>query len=188
MSIMREVLRAFEDGRKQYEELIEMISAVGQQPDFTVCEVYGAGAKVCSAAAAGCDGRHAKICGIDGNIDGKIASGDNLEYMMHLLRNEDMRGKVQLIYVDPPFFSGSRYEASVRLDSEKLGDSGLLKVGAYDDRWNRSIGEYLEMLTARLFMMKDLLSETGCLWVHLDWHSVHYVKQILDEIFGRRIS
>ena len=87
MSIMREVLRAFEDGRKQYEELIEMISAVGQQPDFTVCEVYGAGAKVCSAAAAGCDGRHAKICGIDGNIDGKIASGDNLEYMMHLLRN-----------------------------------------------------------------------------------------------------
>ena len=62
-----------------------------------------------------------------------------------------MRGKVPLIYVDPPFFSGSRYEASVRLESEKLGDSGLLRrSGAYDDRWNRSIGEYLEMLTARL--------------------------------------
>lgn len=186
MSIMREVLRAFEEGRKQYEESVKMISAGGQQPDFTVCEVYGAGAKVCSAAASGGDSSREKARSADRSvdIDGKIASGDNLEYMMHLLRNEDMRGKVQLIYVDPPFFSGSRYEASVRLDSEKLGDSGLLKVGAYDDRWNRSIGEYLEMLTARLFMMRDLLSETGCLWVHLDWHSVHYVKLILDEIFG----
>ena len=52
MSIMREVLRAFEEGRKQYEESVKMISAGGQQPDFTVCEVYGAGAKVCSAAAS----------------------------------------------------------------------------------------------------------------------------------------
>ena len=188
MSRMREVLLAFEEGRKQYEELSETISAGSRQADFSVREVYGDHAKVCSAAAAGGDGSRAEACGDDGsidwNIDGKIAAGDNLEYMGYLLRNEGMRGKLQLIYVDPPFFSGSRYEASVRLGSEKLGDSGLLKVGAYDDRWNRSIGEYLEMLTVRLFMMRDLLSETGCLWVHLDWHSVHYVKLILDEIFG----
>ncbi len=192
MRIMHEVLRAFEEGRKQYEELNKSMSAGGRQADFTVREVYGAGAEVCSTASAGGDvshaktrgGSHVKACGADGTINGKIASGDNLEYMMHLLRNEDMRGKLQLIYVDPPFFSGSRYEASVRLESEKLGDSGLLKVGAYDDRWNRSLGDYLEMLTVRLFMMRDLLSETGCLWVHLDWHSVHYVKLILDEIFG----
>lgn len=201
MSIMREVILAFKKGRMQYEELNKMMSDGGRLLDFTAREIYGAHAKCCSAAAAGGGGGRAKACGdisyakacsadgsidekTDGKIDGKIAAGDNLEYMMHLLKNEDMCGKLQLIYVDPPFFSGSRYEASVRLESEKLGDSGLLKVGAYDDRWNRSIGEYLEMLTVRLLMMRDLLSETGCMWVHLDWHSVHYVKLILDEIFG----
>lgn len=177
MSMMREVLLAFEEGRRQYEEIM---SEAGRPACFTVREVYGDGAKVCGDVSADGDVIHAKACG----IDGRIASGDNLAYMTHLLKNEGMRGKLQLIYVDPPFFSGSRYEASVRLESEKLGDSGVLKVGAYDDRWSRGIGEYLRMLTVRLFMMKDLLSETGCLWVHLDWHSVHYVKLILDEIFG----
>ncbi len=68
MSIMREVLRAFEEGRKQYEESVKMISAGGQQPDFTVCEVYGAGAKVCSAAASGGDGSHEKASGIGASI------------------------------------------------------------------------------------------------------------------------
>jgi adenine specific DNA methylase Mod len=46
--------------------------------------------------------------------------------------------------------------------------------------------EYLRMLAVRLFLMKELLSEDGCLWVHLDWHSVHYVKVLLDEIFGEK--
>lgn len=113
-----------------------------------------------------------------------IAQGDNLEYMIYLLREKDMAGKLQLIYVDPPFFSGGKYQASIRLESEILGKSSLMKLEAYDDKWSMGMKEYLAMLTARLLAMKELLAETGCIWMHLDWHSVHYVKLIMDQIFG----
>lgn len=114
----------------------------------------------------------------------RIGSGDNLHYMNYLMKEHNMKGKIQLIYVDPPFFSDSRYQASTRLESDLLGKSKLLKTGAYDDRWSMDFSEYIKMLTARFLMMRDLLSDTGCLWVHLDWHAVHYVKVVLDQIFG----
>lgn len=112
-----------------------------------------------------------------------IAQGDNLKYMIYLLKEKNMAGKLQLIYVDPPFFSGGKYQASVRLESELLGKSSLIKLEAYDDSWSTGMSQYLAMLTARLIAMKELLSETGCIWMHLDWHSVYYVKAIMDQIF-----
>jgi DNA modification methylase len=56
----------------------------------------------------------------------------------------------------------------------------------YDDRWEHGIEDYLTMLCARLFMMRDLLAEDGSIWVHLDWHVVHYVKILMDAIFGEK--
>ena len=113
-----------------------------------------------------------------------LAQGDNLEYMEYLLKEKDMAGKVQLIYVDPPFFSNSKYQASVRLETDKLGKSPVIKTGAYDDTWENSSEQYLTMLAIRFYLMKELLADSGCIWVHLDWHGAHYVRILLDEIFG----
>lgn len=154
-----DVAGAFDDGRRLFRKLMETSSF----PVFRAEEMYGEPK--------------------DGNI---IAQGDNLDYMMYLLKERNMAGKLQLIYVDPPFFSKGQYQASFRLKSEILGKSSLMKAGAYDDRWNRGMAEYLAMLTARLFAMRELLADTGCICVHLDWHVVHYVKLLMDQIFGEK--
>ena len=120
-----------------------------------------------------------------GNPDGNtICMGDNLEYMVYLLKEKDMAGKIQLIYVDPPFFSSGKYQASLRLESKILGKSSLMKIQAYDDMWSKGMTQYLSMLTARLLAMKELMSDKGCIWMHLDWHGVYYAKVIMDQIFG----
>lgn len=113
-----------------------------------------------------------------------IVHGENMEFMKHLLFKERMGGGINLIYVDPPFYSGADYHVEVKLCEEDKGKTYKLKRKAYKDTWGKGKESYLKMLTLRLLFMKDLLSEDGSLWVHLDWHAVHYVKVILDEIFG----
>lgn len=113
-----------------------------------------------------------------------LAHCDNLSFIKYLIFERQMRGKINLIYVDPPFYSKAFYDAVVKLESKKLGISQNIKLLAYEDRWEMGFSDYLLMLTIRFFAIKDLLSSDGCLWVHLDWHAVHYVKIILDEIFG----
>lgn len=100
--------------------------------------------------------------------------------MKSLLTDYRMAGKLKLIYLDPPFFSKADYDAVV-----KAGDENI-RHKAYGDKWEKGFGEYLKMLTARLYLMKDLLADDGLLWLHLDWHAVHYAKVILDEIFGEK--
>ena len=95
-----------------------------------------------------------------------LVKGDNLELMKRLPAES-----LQLVYIDPPFFSGANYRTSE-------------KAEAYSDIWEGGLKEYLEMLAVRFFYIRELLTDEGCLWVHLDWHAVHYVKIMLDEIFG----
>lgn len=159
MGRLQDVTNALEEGRAIYREIMNL----GGEGRFCANEIYGA-----EGAAA----------------ENILANGDNLEFMEDLLKNRGMAGKIQLIYVDPPFFSNSKYQASVRLETDKLGKSPLIKTGAYDDTWEASLPQYLKMLTIRFLMMKDLLADTGCIWVHLDWHGAHYVKLLMDEIFG----
>lgn len=170
MSRIHDLINALEKGRAEYEKIMESRNC----PVFHVEEVYGK-----SRAAVEEEYDKSGIYGLN-----TLASGDNLQYMEYLLKERDMAGKIQLIYVDPPFFSNSRYQASVRLESDKLGRSPVIKTGAYDDRWDDSLEQYLSMLTVRFIIMRELLSDSGCLWVHLDWHGSYYVKLLLDEIFG----
>lgn len=163
MNRILEVANALTEGREAYESIMELEGCIS----FGVDEIYYPGKG---------DRRS------DGS--GIVASADNLEYMEYLLKKKKMAGKIQLIYVDPPFFSNSRYQASVRLETDKLGKSELIKTGAYDDTWEDNLQQYLRMLAVRFYMMRDLLSDEGCIWVHLDWHGSHYVKLLLDEIFG----
>ncbi len=172
MSRICDVINALEKGRAEYEKLMGRREC----PVFHVEEIYGK-----SRAAAEEEYDRKGVYNLN-----TLASGDNLRYMEYLLKEKDMSGKIQLIYVDPPFFSNSRYQASVRLESDKLGRSPVIKTGAYDDRWDDSLEQYLTMLTVRFFVMRELLSDSGCLWVHLDWHGSYYVKTLLDEIFGER--
>lgn len=113
------------------------------------------------------------------------ALGDNLKFMKYLLRERELGGKVNLIYIDPPFFSKADYAAEIRIHSDKV-KLPQMKQRAYHDTWENGMEEYLRMLTERLLFMRDLLADTGGIWVHLDWHVVHYVKIIMDEIFGEK--
>ncbi|MGN0711054.1 MAG: DNA methyltransferase [Anaerovoracaceae bacterium] len=112
-----------------------------------------------------------------------LAHGDNLSFIKQLL-GMGMEGKLDLVYIDPPFFSKADYNTSLQIQSDKLEKPLKIKYTAYTDCWTGGLEDYLGMLALRLFLIKDLLSDTGCVWVHLDWHAAHYVKLIMDEIFG----
>ena len=114
-----------------------------------------------------------------------LALGDNEEFMRWLIHKKSMDGQFQFIYLDPPFFSGSNYSAEVQLASEKI-KLKKLKAKVYKDTWQSGMEDFLTMLTQRLLLMKDLLSQEGSIVLHMDWHAVHYVKMIMDEIFGEK--
>ncbi len=118
--------------------------------------------------------------------DNILAFCDNGAFMRYLRDSAGMRGKVKLIYIDPPFFSKSNYKATLSVSVKGSGSAKEKKVRqlAYEDIWEKGMEDYLKMVATRLLFIKDLLAEDGTVWVHLDWHSVHYVKILLDEIFG----
>ncbi|MBR5315871.1 MAG: site-specific DNA-methyltransferase [Firmicutes bacterium] len=120
-----------------------------------------------------------EICGKNGNLDNMLIHGDNRAAMKALLE-QGYGGKIQMIYIDPPFFSKADYDAVA-----KAGDSKIRHL-AYEDKWSKGMSQYLKMLASRLYLMKDLLADDGLIWVHLDWHVVHYAKVLMDEIFGEK--
>ena len=123
-----------------------------------------------------------------GASENLLALGDNARFMKYLLDGGDgvksLRGKIQQIYIDPPFFSKASYDAVIKLQSPE-GETAV-RHRAYEDVWKEGMADYLKMLGTRLFLMYDLLADEGTIWVHLDWHGVHYVKILLDEIFGEK--
>jgi DNA modification methylase len=95
---------------------------------------------------------------------------------------DGLEGKIELVYVDPPYASERDYTAEARLDGP--ADGRVVRALAYGDRWDE-VGEYLDMLAPRLEALTRLLSPTGTLWVHLDWRAAYLVRVVLDEILGR---
>ena len=121
----------------------------------------------------------------DGMTDAnELCLGDNLEYMKGLL-SRGYAGAFRLIYIDPPFFTRSSFNASVSV-KDSAGASHKVHHLAYDDKFNRSLEYYIENMVVRLLLMKDLLAEDGLMWIHLDWHSSHYIKLVLDELMGEK--
>lgn len=115
-----------------------------------------------------------------------LFEGDNKEVLATLLEL-GFRGKIDLIYIDPPFASNKDYVRKVELRGLKGSrieedEAPLLQQVMYEDMWKRD--EYFQWIYERLLLMKELLSETGSIYVHLDYRMVHYVKIIMDEIFG----
>lgn len=111
----------------------------------------------------------------------KIYWGDNLQVMSHLLK--EFRGKVDLIYIDPPFDSKADYKKKIKLkDSEAENDSTIFEEKQYTDIWTND--EYLQFMFERLVLARELLSSTGSIYLHCDWHKNHFLRMILDEVFG----
>ena len=117
---------------------------------------------------------------------GLLFHGDNKEVLSHLLAN-GYRGKVDLIYIDPPFDSGADYVRRVRL----RGPGGVQMEGQgytlgeqiqYTDIWGQD--NYLQFIFERLLLLKELLTEEGSIWVHCDWHKSHHIRLMMDEVFG----
>ncbi|MCK4257129.1 site-specific DNA-methyltransferase [candidate division WOR-3 bacterium] len=113
--------------------------------------------------------------------------GDNKDILATLLEL-GFRGKIDLIYIDPPFKSGADYVRKVELRGLKnLGrieedEASILQQTMYFDIWNNDT--YLQFMYERLILLKELLADTGSIYVHLDWRMAHYVKLLIDEIFG----
>lgn len=107
---------------------------------------------------------------------------DNL-YAMKDLIDKGYRSKVDLIYIDPPFYTDKNYTHRIEItDGDK---KQAIDVFGYSDVWAKGFKEYLEMLIIRLILMKELMSDKGSIYVHLDYRTVHYIKVIMDCIFGK---
>jgi len=122
----------------------------------------------------------------------RLVYGDNLLVIQALLAGdsatglESMRGKIDLIYIDPPFDSKADYRTKITLPSGDIEQKPtVIEQFAYADTWKDGTASYLRMMYPRLALMRELLSEKGSIYVHIDWHVGHYVKVLLDEIFGK---
>ena len=116
----------------------------------------------------------------------KLIWGDNKYVMSALL--EKYAGKIDLIYIDPPFATGANFSTTVTIgdneDVKHTKEASAIEELAYRDTWGSGLDSFLQMMYDRLLLMRDLLSEKGSVYVHLDWHVGHYIKVMMDEIFG----
>lgn len=105
---------------------------------------------------------------------------NNIDAIKDLLK-KGYKNKIDLVYIDPPFFTMADYKSRIEVLNKDKKE--VIEYNAYNDKWN-GLSEYLEMLTIRLYLIRELLSDKGTIYVHLDFRTVHYVKMIMDYIFG----
>ncbi len=114
----------------------------------------------------------------------KLIWGDNKLVMSSLLK-QGYAGKINLIYIDPPFYTGADFSYKTQIDdTEVKKEPSIIEQRAYKDTWSGGIASYLKYMYERLVLMKELLAENGSFYIHLDEHVSHYVKVLCDEIFG----
>jgi len=119
---------------------------------------------------------------VDGWMN-RIYWGDNLQVMSHLLK--EFRGKVDLVYIDPPFDSKADYKKKIIVKSEKIeNELTTFEEKQYSDIWFND--EYLQFLYSRIILIKELLSQSGIIAIHCDFNKGNYIRCILDEIFGAK--
>lgn len=128
--------------------------------------------------------------GSGGGWTNRLVYGDNLHAMAALLAGDEdtpsLRGQVDLIYIDPPFDSKADYRTKVQLPGVEIEQRPtVIEQFAYSDTWSEGTASYLRMIVPRLVLMRELLAGTGSIHVHLGIQVSHYVKIVMDEIFGK---
>jgi adenine-specific DNA-methyltransferase len=127
----------------------------------------------------------------DANWSNRMILGDSLNVMASLAERERLRGKVQMIYVDPPYGIkfGSNWQVSARkrdVKDGKVTDASrqVEQIKAFRDTWELGINSYLAYLRDRLLVARDLLTESGSCFVQIGDENVHLVRSLMDEVFG----
>ncbi|SHG58913.1 site-specific DNA-methyltransferase (adenine-specific) [Thermosyntropha lipolytica DSM 11003] len=110
-----------------------------------------------------------------------LIQGDNIKVVQKLLQ-KGYHGKLDFIYIDPPYWSESNYYSRVEMRDQ--GKKFFLSRQVFKDMWGQNINNYLQHMYTALVLMRELLSDQGSIFVHLDWHAHHYIRVIMDEVFG----
>ena len=187
-SLIEELPKIVERGKKEAQKLLDGLSKSQRIMLQTNELVLPTKAKGGLAAFTGQTVKEAK----GKELLNRLIYGDNLLAMQALLAGDpatglpSMRGKIDLIYIDPPFDSKADYRTKIHLPITDIEQKpSVIEQFAYSDTWKDGTKSYLEMIVPRLVLMRELLSEQGSIYVHIDWHVGHYVKVIMDDIFGK---
>ena len=122
----------------------------------------------------------------------RLIWGDKKYVLPSLL--PELAGKVNLIYIDPPFDTGANFSFTATIPQHEDEDENsnlsftkqpsVIEQKAYRDTWGRGLDSYLQWFYETAALLRELLAENGSIYVHLDWHIGHYAKAVLDEVFG----
>ena len=192
-SLIEELPRIVSEGRREAAQILERLSSgtqIGLQtnelvlPSKDVSGLFkGSTPQIPNAFT---------LAGGNGEWMNRLIYGDNLLAMQALLAGDaqtglpSLRGKVDLIYIDPPFDSKADYRTKISLPGTDIQQKPtVIEQFAYADTWEEGTISYLKMIFPRLALMREMLSEKGSIYVHIDWHVGAYVKVLLDEIFGK---
>ena len=192
-SLIEELPRIVSEGRREAAQILERLSSgtqIGLQtnelvlPSKDISGLFkGSSPQIPNAF---------NMAGGNGEWMNRLIYGDNLLAMQALLAGDaqtglpSLRGKVDLIYIDPPFDSKADYRTKISLPGTDIQQKPtVIEQFAYADTWEQGTISYLKMIYPRLLLMKELLSEKGSIYIHIDWHVGHYVKLLLDDVFGK---
>ena len=192
-SLIEELPRIVSEGRREAAQILERLSSgtqIGLQTNELVLP-----SKDVSGLFKGSTPQIPNAFNMAGGNDGwmnRLIYGDNLLAMQALLAGDaqtglpSLRGKVDLIYIDPPFDSKADYRTKISLPGTDIQQKPtVLEQFAYADTWEQGTISYLRMIYPRLCLMRELLSEKGSIYVHIDWHICAYVKVLMDDIYGK---
>lgn len=185
-SLIFELPRIVEEGKKEAQQILERIgrgAQIGLQTNELVLpskDISGLWKGQISRLNPGAEWMN------------RLIYGDNILAMQALIAGDEaigvpsFRGKVDLIYIDPPFDSKADYRTKINLPGVNIEQKPtVIEQFAYADTWKDGTVSYLKMLYPRLILMRELLSEKGNIYVHIDWHVGAYVKILLDDIMGK---
>ena len=192
-SLIEELPRIVSEGRREAAQILERLSSgtqIGLQtnelvlPSKDVSGLFkGSTPQIPNAF---------NMAGGNGEWMNRLIYGDNLLAMQALLAGDaqtglpSLRGKVDLIYIDPPFDSKADYRTKISLPGTDIQQKPtVIEQFAYADTWEDGTVSYLRMMCPRLLLMRELLSDKGTIYVEIDWRINSYMRILLDEIFGR---
>ena len=185
-SLLEELPKIAADGRREAQHILERINCgtrIGLQTNELVLP---------SKDISGLWRGELPSYALNGQWMNRLIYGDNLLTMQALLVGDEatglpsLRGKIDLLYIDPPFDSKADYRTKINLPGVEIEQRPtVMEQYAYGDTWSDGTASYLRMIYPRLLLMRELLSERGSIYVHIDWHVGAYVKLMLDDIFGK---
>ncbi|MBR4170115.1 MAG: site-specific DNA-methyltransferase [Kiritimatiellae bacterium] len=206
-SLIGELPKILEEGKREASRILERLSEsvrVGLQTNELVLPAKDVDGLFKGRIPKVSPEYHSDAFGLfgDGLFEGKptgvapwinrLIYGDNLLVMQALLAGDEktslpsLRGKVDLVYIDPPFDSKFDYRTKIHLPGTDISQKPtVIEQFAYSDTWKDGTASYLRMICPRLILLRELLTDTGSIYIHLDWHVGHYVKVLMDEIFGK---